>query len=77
MKKIKMTKKLYYILKAYITLYTRLESKFEEQINQLEKSMQKETGIEEIEFFYCGGEMTGIGNTSRTIKLILREELKK
>ena len=41
-------------------------------LNDIEKKMAKETGIEDIEFFFCDGDLAGIGNTSRTMKLIHR-----
>ena len=39
-------------------------------LNDIEKKMAKETGIEDIEFFFCGGDLAGIGNASRTLKLV-------
>jgi hypothetical protein len=41
-------------------------------LSDIEKKMAKETGIEDIEFFFCDGDLAGIGNTSRTMKLIHR-----
>ena len=47
-------------------------------IKSTEKWMQKETGIKDLEFIedtMFGGEWTGIGNCSRTMKLYRREDL--
>jgi len=61
MKKIKITKKLLRILKEYTKLFSRVEGKYYKEIDRLEKMMEKETGIKNIEFFFCDNEMAGIG----------------
>jgi len=77
MQKIKITRKLLRILRAYTKLYGRIEGRYYKELNRLEKMMEQETGIKGIEFFLCDGEMAGIGNAERTMKLILRSELEK
>ena len=79
MKKIKVTRKLLGILKAYTKLFGRIESKYHKEIDRLEKMMQKETGIKDIEFVFCDGEVSGIGTPSEPKKmdLIHRETLEK
>ena len=75
--KIKITHKLLKILKAYTKLFSKIEGKYYSGLNKLEKQMQKETGIKDIEFFFCDGEFTGIGTPSEPekMKLIHRGEL--
>ena len=60
------------ILKKYWEMMKVAENYFHEEVGKIEDKMAKETGIEDIEFFkspddgcYCG-----IGNASRTMKLI-------
>ena len=72
---IKKTKKLLQTLKPYWKSFNLLrDSWFEKQV-LLVKLMQAETGIEDIEFIQFDGDYAGIGNTSRTMKLIPPEEL--
>lgn len=77
MQKIKVTKKLFRILKAYAKLYGRIEADYYKKINRLEKMMEKETGIKGIEFYFCDNEFAGIGNAERTMKLIHRNKLEE
>jgi len=68
--KIKITKKL---LKQLFPFWDRLELSenfFRKRLDDIEKDMAKETGIKDIEFFWCDNEIVGIGNTSRTMPLI-------
>ena len=76
MKKIKVTRKLLGILKAYTKLFGRIEGKYYKEIDRLEKLMQKETGIKDIEFYFFDGEMIAVGNKKRTM-VIARERLEK
>lgn len=61
-------------LKKYWYKLLEAENDFCEKVFYLECEMQKELGIEDLEFFNCDG-YCGIGNYSRTIKLITSEEL--
>lgn len=77
MNKIKITPKLIRILKAYTRLFKKIEGKYYSSIDKLEKQMRKETDIKDIEFVFCDGEFSGIGNTDRTMELIFRYKLEK
>jgi len=59
-------------VKEYFKALDSLENDFYDAVNNLETTMKRETGIEGIEFFWVGGEVVGIGNSSRTMKLINR-----
>jgi len=71
MKKIKITRKLLGILKAYTKLFNRVEGRYYKERHRLEKMMEQETGIEDIEFFFCDGEFVGIGTPSHPKKMDL------
>lgn len=60
-------------LKKYWQELTKIESEFSSKVYKLEKKMAEETGIEDIEFFWCDDAVVGIGNTSRTMELIHRK----
>lgn len=60
-------------IEKYFKAFNELEDVFMGKVLKLEKKMGKESGIEDIEFFFCDGEMSGIGNESRTMKLIHRK----
>lgn len=64
--------KLKRILKPYWKLLEQAEGKFWADIKEIEKQMAKATGIKDIEFFWCDNEIVGIGNGTRTLKLIHR-----
>ena len=74
---IKPTKKQLEVMKDY---WKRLRDELEQislKIGFLELEMQKETKIDDLEFFMCDNEYVGIGNSNRTMKLLQREELEK
>ena len=77
MQKIKITRKLLRILKAYAKLFSRVEKRYYKERDRLEKIMENETGIKGIEF--CDGEFSGIGtpNEPGKIKVIFRDRLEK
>ena len=59
------------VLKKYWVIMEAIQDKFYAEIMELERKMEKETGIKGIEFFrspddgcYCG-----IGNVDRTMRL--------
>ena len=58
--------------KKYFKLLEEAENKFYEEVTFIEVMIQQETGIDDIEFFQCDGSYCGIGNESRTMKLIHR-----
>jgi len=53
----------------------KIEDKFYGDLQELEKEMEKVTGIEGIEFFFCDNSIVGIGNADRTMELIHRDDL--
>lgn len=72
------TKKQLDIIKANWKIFKEIEGAFHKNIYALENKMSKETGIKDLEFFkddMCGGDWCGVGNVSRTMKLLQREEL--
>ncbi len=75
--KIKKTVKLIKQLQPYWKKLRRLEDIFYKKVSNLEKQMEKETGIKDIYFFSCDNEHVGIGNAMRTIELIKMEELEE
>ena len=64
-------------LKPYWLKLERLEYEFLKKVDNLEKDMQKEIGINYLEFYCDDFGYSGIGNDSRTIKLIHGEQLRK
>lgn len=62
-------------LKPFWSKLERLEFNFFRKVEKLEKEMQKEIGIDDLEFYCNDGAYCGIGNASRTIKLIYAYEL--
>ena len=59
------------------TLFQGINDKYYGSISDLEKWLTKETGIEDIEFIHdssCMG-WSGIGNGTRTIALLQKEDL--
>ena len=69
------TKKLVKQLKPYWKKVQIILGEFYGQLANLEKEMEKETGIPTIEFFFCDNEIVGIGNAERTMPLINEKEL--
>jgi len=65
----KLTKKQ---IKHYFYSLEILESNFYDAVNELEEKMKFETGIDDLEFFWVEGNVVGIGNEDRTMKLIHR-----
>jgi len=68
--KIKPTKKQLKVINKYWKDLLAILDTFYGTIFQLEKAMEKETGIKGIEFFMCDNDYRGIGNWQRTMKLI-------
>ncbi|MFH0805997.1 MAG: hypothetical protein V1901_03930 [Patescibacteria group bacterium] len=68
--KIKPTKKQLKIIKQYWIKFAEKEIEFYTQINKLEKELEKEVKIKNIEFFINDNECVGVGNSDRTMKLI-------
>lgn len=68
--KIKPTKKQLAIMKLYWDMFQTEQAILWGKMAELEKGMSRETGIKDLEFFNSDGEFVGIGNGSRTMKLI-------
>ena len=73
--KIKLIKK----LQPYWAEYLDASDRFMERIGRIEERMKRDKtiAIKDIEFFWVEGNIVGIGNTSRTLKLIHDSELQK
>lgn len=75
--KIKPTKKQLVVFKEAWKRFKIIESQFYDSVTRLEKQLEKEAGIKDIEFIHdsmCGG-WYGIGNADRTMPFLEREEL--
>ncbi len=64
-------------LKPYLKTYQKAEEAFWKKIQAIERDMEKELGIKDIEFFHADGSLAGIGNGSRTMELIHRHEIEE
>ena len=60
------------LFKKYWKELSQIEDSYYDKIRTLEEKMEKETGIEGIEFFWCDNEIVGIGDCGRSMKLIHR-----
>lgn len=76
MKKIKLTQIQLDKIKLYWAMLKQEEIDFYQRVYLLEKQMSEATGIEDLEFFECDG-FCGVGNLSRTLRLIPEDELDK
>ena len=75
---IKPTAKQRKLMKEYWAEFRFRENEWHESIGRLEKALERETGIRELEFFRNSfGEYVGIGNTIKTMKLINDYQLDK
>lgn len=76
MKKIKVDDKLIEKLKPFWQKVIKVTDTYEKALAKLEKEMAKEIGIEDIVFVW-ELDIRGIGNDSRTMRLIHDRELEK
>ena len=60
-------------MRKYFNKLSEIEGSFSDKIHELELEMAEETGVEDICFFWVDNSIVGIGNDSRTMKLIHRE----
>lgn len=74
---LKPTKKQLALMNFYWAMFRREENKFYEKIADLEKKLQADTKIRDIEFIQFDNFFIGIGNASRTMKLYQQEDLEK
>jgi hypothetical protein len=79
MKKYKIvpTKEQKRIIKSYMVKFSQIESEFYESVRELEKELERETEIKDIEFFFSDNECVGVGNAERTMALIHRNHKEK
>ena len=75
MKMRKFTKEEIEKLKKYWKKLQVLEDEYFIKVHLLEKAMQRNLKIDDLEFFESDDGYCGIGNLSRTIKLIQADEL--
>lgn len=71
------TKKQLIMIKEGWKLFQEITDAYYKNVSNIEHNLSKNTGIKEVEFFWCDNECVGIGNVDRTMKLIQREELEK
>lgn len=74
---LKPTKKQLESIKEYWKFLKEAEFQFYKSVNFIEEDMRKVTGIKDLEFFMCDNEYVGIGNESRTMELLQKEDLEK
>lgn len=68
--KVKPTRKQMVLIRRAWVLYGEITEMYHNKITELEKELESLTKIKGIEFFYGEGGYCGIGNTSRTMKLL-------
>ncbi len=76
-KEIKVTSKLLNKLHMFWPVVELLENQYYTEINKLEKSLEELTGIKDILIFHSDGEIVGVGNAEKTIRLIHRHEIEE
>ena len=76
-KEIEVTTKLLKQLHMFWPAVELLESKYWKEVNKLEKELEELTGIKDIIIFHSDGEIVGIGNMEKTMKLIHRHEIEE
>jgi len=74
---LKPTKKQLEIMRLYFNMLEQEENIFFMKVYELEKEMRNKVGINDLEFFRCDGEFVGVGNISKTMKLLQKEDLEK
>ena len=67
---LKPNKKQIKIMKQHWQGLCLLRENYHQEVEKIEQSMRKQTGIEDLEFFETDQGYQGIGNASRTMKLI-------
>lgn len=69
-KRIRKTKKLIETLRPFWKAMRFVTSVYFKELSEIEKNMEKKTGIKGLFFFWCDDEIVGIGNDDRTLDLI-------
>lgn len=62
-------------LKVFWKKLQKMQEEFDSDVHILEDLMQKALDIDDLEFYMSDDGYCGIGNMSRTIKLVQRDEL--
>lgn len=73
--KIRKSKQIIKQLKPFMIWLSLIEDAYWSQIQKLEQEMARSIGIKDIEFFHVDGSVVGVGNASRTMELIPREDI--
>jgi hypothetical protein len=73
--KVKPTKKQLMVMQEAWELMTGYFQGFHLAAANIEKQMEKETGIKGIEFIWCDNDIVGIGNSARTMALVHQTKL--
>lgn len=76
-REIKVTTKLVKQLHMFWPKIQLIEEEYWKEINKAEKELEELAGIKDIEIFHSDGEIVGIGNAERTIRLIHRHEIEE
>jgi hypothetical protein len=76
-KEIKVTPKLLKQLHMFWPKVQLIEEMYWKEINKAEKELEELTGITDILIFHSDGEIVGIGNAEKTIRLIHRHEIEE
>ena len=63
------------IMKQHWKFLSDLRDEHYQEVEKLERRLQEQTEIEDLEFFMVDGSYVGIGNLSRTMGLIHSHEL--
>ena len=59
-------------VKKYWKELEDIEDKFYAHVEALKNTMKKDLGIKDVEFFWSGGDIVGIGSASKSLELIHR-----
>jgi len=70
--KVKPNKEQLEVIKTIWSQLEKIEEIYWNKIETLNKQMQLRTGIKDIELFHNDGSVVGVGNVSRTMRLIHR-----
>lgn len=70
----KLSKKMIKKLKPFWEKAQEAKMDYYDALNEIEEEMAESTGIKDIEFFFSDDGLCGIGNVSRTIKLIMEDQ---
>jgi len=72
---IEVTKELFKQIKPFWKEFKKIRERYDIKLRKLKERMEKKTGIDGIEFFFCDNDIAGIGNVQRTMPLIRDNDL--